>query len=180
MKRRMARPIYLILYYLIWQYLPQYWVTGKEFRNLRYWVVKHLFDKCGKNVNVKRKAFFGNGEGIEIGDNSDIGDSAKIYGIGAGGRVIMGRNIMMGPEVVMLTMKHCVDRIDVPMILQGTEASTIVIEDDVWIGARAIILPGVHIGKGSIVGAGAVVTKKVDAYSIVGGVPAHFIRWRVQ
>ena len=59
-----------------------------------------------------------------------------------------------------------------------TEVDPIVIEDDVWIGARVIILKGVTIGKGSIIGAGSVVTKDVEPYSIVGGNPAKLIRKR--
>ncbi len=65
------------------------------------------------------------------------------------------------------------------MILQGEKKGiNPIIEDDVWIGRNAIIMPGVRIGKGSIVGAGAVVTKNVEPYSIVGGVPAKLIRKR--
>jgi maltose O-acetyltransferase len=65
------------------------------------------------------------------------------------------------------------------MIDQGfKDKEPVIIEDDVWIGARVIILPGVKIGKGSIVGAGAVVTKDVEPYSIVAGVPAKLIRKR--
>ena len=60
----------------------------------------------------------------------------------------------------------------------GKEVAPVVIGDDVWIGSRVIILPGVKIGNGSVIGAGAVVTKDVEPYSVVGGVPAKLIRRR--
>ena len=59
-----------------------------------------------------------------------------------------------------------------------SEPKPVVIEDDVWIGGRVTILPGVHIATGSIIGAGSVVTKNVEPYTIVGGNPAHFLKKR--
>jgi maltose O-acetyltransferase len=93
--------------------------------------------------------------------------------------VIIGKDVMMGPEVMIYTSNHETNRTDMPMIEQGdTQAIPVVIEDDVWIGARAILLPGVHIGKGAIVAAGSIVTKAVPPYTIVGGNPAKEIRKR--
>lgn len=74
---------------------------------------------------------------------------------------------------------HEMSRRDIPMRLQGDSVSKpVVIGDDVWIGARSIILKGVHIGKGAVIAAGAVVTKDVPEYAIVGGVPAKVIKYR--
>ena len=79
----------------------------------------------------------------------------------------------------MYSRNHAFDRIDIPMCEQGyLPEKTIVISDDVWIGGHVIILPGVHIGNGAIVGAGAVVTKDVPQYAIVGGNPAKVIKYR--
>jgi len=64
------------------------------------------------------------------------------------------------------------------MTLQKNKCKEVVIEDDVWIGANVVVSPGVHIKRGAIVGANSVVTKDVDAYSIVGGAPAKFIKYR--
>lgn len=69
---------------------------------------------------------------------------------------------------------------NVPMAMQGLENLPVTVGDDVWIGSRVMILPGVKIGKGSIIGAGAVVTKDIPEYSIVGGVPAKLIRSRLK
>jgi len=88
---------------------------------------------------------------------------------------------MIGPDVVVLSASHKFDRTDIPMCQQGGEPlRPVYIGDDVWIGTRAIILPGRKIGKGAIIGAGAVVTKDVPEYAIVGGNPARVIRYRNQ
>ncbi len=86
---------------------------------------------------------------------------------------------MMGPDVVILTQNHKFDRLDIPMLEQGfKDEQPVTICDDVWIGVRAIILPGVTVGKGAIIAAGAVVTKDVCEYAIVGGNPARVIKMR--
>jgi acetyltransferase-like isoleucine patch superfamily enzyme len=79
---------------------------------------------------------------------------------------------MMGPDVKIMTRNHAFDSLDCPMNLQGDTFLPVIVGDDVWIGANAIILPGVTIERGAVIAAGAVVTKDVAAYGIVGGVPA--------
>lgn len=86
---------------------------------------------------------------------------------------------MMGPEVVILTNGHRHDRLDVPMNKQGADiVRKVEIGNDVWIGQRVIILPGVKIGNGVIIGAGAVVTKNIPDYAVVGGIPAKILKIR--
>jgi maltose O-acetyltransferase len=178
-RRRMAlRYLCLTAYYGFGRYLPNYpFKIGKRVRGL---LCKGIFRLCGPNVNVEKWAFFGLGRDIEIGANSGIGIRAHIGGIDGRGELIIGQNVMMAPEVVILTLEHKHDRVDAPMLGQGVDISRVTIEDDVWIGMRAMILPGVRIGKGSIVGAGAVVTRDVPPYSIVGGVPAKIVSTRGQ
>lgn len=113
--------------------------------------------------------------GISLGDNSGIGENAWMLSDG----ITIGNDVMMGPDCMMFTSNHRTDNLDIPMWHQGfTEVKPIVIEDDVWIGARVIILQGVTIGRGSIIAAGSVVTKDVEPYSIVGGNPAKLIKKR--
>lgn len=85
---------------------------------------------------------------------------------------------MMGPDVVILTHTHNIDRIDIPMEQQGSRIAKVSIGNDVWIGMRSIIMPGVTIGNGVVIGAGAIVTNDVPDYAIVGGVPVRIIKFR--
>jgi maltose O-acetyltransferase len=91
----------------------------------------------------------------------------------------IGDDVMMGPDVVILSSSHDHDRTDIPMRFQGGAPNKLtVIGNDVWIGTRVIIVHGVKIGNGVIIGAGAVVTKDVPDYAVVGGVPAKIIKFR--
>lgn len=168
----------LLVYYSFARYLPQYLPNGHECRKMRGAICKYIFRKCGENINIKRGAFFGSGKNIEIGNNSDIGSNAYIAGIDGGDELIIGDNVMMAPDVVILTVEHKYSDVNIPMNRQGAHSSRVIIEDDVWIGIRAIILPGVKIGKGSVIAAGAVVTRDVPPWSVVGGIPAEVIKWR--
>ena len=95
------------------------------------------------------------------------------------GPVMIGKDVMMASEVIILTANHTFDRLDIPMRLQGArDVKPVRIGDDVWIGMRSIILPGVQIGRGAVIGAGAVVTKDVPEYAVVGGNPAKVIKFR--
>jgi len=171
------RTVFLMLYYFIARHLPSsdslYSLGAKK---IRYFICKGLFDKIGKNVNVEHGAFFGRGQGIGIDDFSGLGINCRVSG-----PLKIGKYCMMGPDVMIYTSNHQICRLDIPMILQGETAKReVVLEDDVWIGARAIILPGITIHKGAIIGAGAVVTKDVPSYAIVGGNPAKVIKYRTE
>lgn len=169
------KKFYLGVYYLIAYHMPR---SERPFsfgaKKLRGFLAKKLFLKTGSNINVEKGVFFGSGEEISIGDYSGIGVNAKISG-----EITIGNNVMMGPEVMIYTSNHNYKRLDIPMIEQGnSDAEEVVIGDDVWVGARVIILPGVNIGKGCIIAAGSVVTKDVPEYAIVGGNPAKIIKMR--
>lgn len=114
------------------------------------------------------------GKQIRLGYNSGLGKNCEING-----PVEIGDNLMMGPDVIIYTENHEFSRKDIPMNQQGgSGVKKVKIGNDVWIGARVIILPGVKIGDGAIVGAGSVVTKSVPSYAIVAGNPARLIRYR--
>jgi maltose O-acetyltransferase len=95
-----------------------------------------------------------------------------------GGTIQIGSDVMIGPNVVMRTSDHRFDAIDRPIREQGHVSGMITIEDDVWIAANVTIVGGVRIGRGSVVAAGAVVVRDVDAYTLVAGAPAKLIRRR--
>lgn len=169
------KKLFLLLYYTLAQFLPS--STNSYFawcRSLRRFCVKRCLDRCGQNVNIERKADFGTGEGISIGDNSGLGVNCSVRG-----PLEIGDNVMMGPDVVIMTRIHNTENINIPMNQQGfLPSKKVTVGNDVWIGSRVIIMPGVAIGNGVIVGAGAVVTKDIPDYAVVGGVPAKVIRYR--
>lgn len=141
-------------------------------KRVRAFCGKLLLNHCGKNVNIEKGAQFSTE--VSLGDNSGIGVNATISSY-----VTIGNDVMMGPECLIYTANHTMQRRDIPMRLQGHEqARPVVIGNDVWIGGRVIILPGVHIGDGAVIGAGSVVTKDVPPYAIVGGNPAKVIKER--
>lgn len=165
----------LISYYCILQYLPASDNRYLGFiKKLRSSIGRLVFDNCGTNICIEKKANFGLGSGISIGNNSGIGINAKIRG-----PLVIGNNVMMGPDVIILTSNHRIDSVSVPMNAQGSVIDEVIIGNDVWIGARVIILPGCKIGNGVVIGAGAVVTKDIPDYSVVGGVPAKVIKKRL-
>ena len=98
-----------------------------------------------------------------------------------GPRVQLGRYVMLAGHVAIVGGDHLFDKPGVPMIFSGRPTlKPTIVEDDVWIGFRSTILVGVRIGRGAIVAAGSVVTKDVEPYTIVGGVPAMKIRTRFE
>ena len=164
--------VYLMLYYGFAIRLP----ISYKFRmskTIRYVVCRKIFLTCGKNVNIERGPNFRSGLNVSIGDNSGLGINSIV------GKVKIGNDVMMGRDVIIMSISHKFDDCKVPMRLQGSEPEKeVIIGDDVWIGHRVIILPGVKIGDGSIIGAGAVVTTDVPSYAVVGGIPAKLIKYR--
>ena len=131
-----------------------------------------MLRSCGKHVNIEQGAVFS--AKVSLGDYSGIGINARING-----ECTIGHHVMMGADVVILTRNHAFDRMDIPMMDQNFEKERpVVVGNDVWICDRVIILPGITVGDGSILAAGAVVTRDVPPYAIVGGVPARIIRMR--
>jgi acetyltransferase-like isoleucine patch superfamily enzyme len=116
------------------------------------------------------------GEGLTVGDNSNIGPYCYI---GCSGYVSIGNNVMISPRVSIYAENHNTDRTDIPMKDQGVKRSEVTIADDCWIASHSVILSGVTIGCGSVVAAGSVVTKNVPPFSIVAGVPAKVIKQRI-
>ncbi len=136
-------------------------------------IVELMSKITGKEVD-KSFAFFppfntDYGKNITFGKNVFLNSGCKFQDQGG---ITIGDNVLIGHNVVLATLDHntCVSK------RAELFAAPIVIEDNVWIGANTTVTSGVTIGKGSIVAAGAVVTKDVPKYSIVGGIPAKVIR----
>lgn len=153
--------------------------------------------KCGKNVVIEDGVRIFYPENIEIGDNVYIGHDTILKGYynsllkigsntwigqqcfihGAGG-VTIGSNVGIGPMVKVHASRHKELGIDIPILFSELEFLPIVIEDDCNIGIGSIILPNVKIGKGSKIGANAVVNVDIPEYSVAVGVPAKVIKSR--
>ena len=172
---KVDRLVALALYYGFAQFLPTQPVPGWRFAYwLRRLLVRRIFRSCGRDVIIKTRAYFGTGENLVIGDRSQLGVNCKVEN-----DLVMGRDVVMGPDVVIMSSAHAFERLDIPINQQGhLPRRPVVIGDDVWIGTRVIILPGVKIGDQAVIGAGAVVTKDVPPRAVVAGNPARIIRYR--
>jgi Acetyltransferase (isoleucine patch superfamily) len=119
---------------------------------------------------------------LSIGDGTSIPKGSTFYCTDA--PLTIGRKVIFGPHPTIITGDHRTDIIGKYIIDVTREEKLpendrpVVIEDDVWVGANVTILKGVTIGRGSIVAAGAVVTKSFPPYSVIGGVPAHLLKRR--
>jgi acetyltransferase-like isoleucine patch superfamily enzyme len=111
---------------------------------------------------------------IRIGSRFSANANVMINARGKG-HITIGDNVMIGPNVVLRSNDHVFERTDVPIDDQGMTDGTITIGNDVWIASNAVVLQNVSIGDGAVIAAGAVVTKDVPPYTIVGGVPARTI-----
>lgn len=134
------------------------------------------FITIGKNCYIYSHCLIKTYSGyIKIGDNCSLNDFSVLYGHGG---LEIGNNVRIATQTVVVPMNHKYDNPDIPITMQGITAKGIRIEDDVWIGAGVIILDDVVIGKGSVIGAGSVVTHNIPQYSIAVGVPAKVIKKR--
>ena len=172
------RKFWLIVYYGFAKHLPKSnrGLLGKFGGWLRYRCAWHLFAECNGFVNLEHGAYIGNGKKFhvlgECGIGKDFACHCRIVTIHGG--------VLMGEDVLFQGGGHKFDNPDMPIGQQGDMPDTpLEICEDVWIGARVIVLPGcTRIGAHSVIGAGSVVTHDVPDYAIVGGNPAKVIKMR--
>lgn len=144
-------------------------------------VYKHSMKHCGKNVYLRPTCSDLKGlYNLSIGDGSSIPKGSVFYCTEA--PLTIGRKVIFGPNPTIITGDHRINVVG-KFIMDSNEKlpendAPVVIEDDVWCGANVTILKGVTIGRGSVVAAGAVVTKSCPPYSIIGGVPAKILKRR--
>ena len=171
--------------------------TGYFFRSFYY---KKILSKSFKNNRFETGLRIEYPKNIELGSDSYFGLNCKLYasefssvkiGLNASfnanvminargkGKITIGNNVLIGPNVVLRSNNHSFKTTKKSIMEQGMTEGEIIINDDVWIGSNAVILPNCEVGNGVIIAAGAVVTSNIDPYSIVGGVPAKLIKKRV-
>ena len=154
-----------------WMYLFNRWLTFIPLQAPRRWLLGLMLGKMGRAPSVLMGLEVRAPENIEIGDNVVLNRGVLLDG--RGGKLVIGSNVDIAQETAIWTLEHDVHSDD-----HRARGEPVILEDYVWIGHRAIIMPGVRIGRGAVVGAGAVVTKDVPPMAIVGGVPAKVIGQR--
>lgn len=132
--------------------------------------------EIGKNCLIHPMAMLLPYDGfIKLGHECSVNPFAVLYGHGG---LTIGNYVRIATHVVIIPANHGYADPNIPITFQNVTQEGVVIEDDVWVGCNATILDGVTIGKGSVIAAGAVVTKDIDPYSVVAGSPARLIKKR--
>lgn len=169
----LKKKIATLVYHVFAKRLPvSYSICGGTFGTFfRRKCVMVMLNSCGKKVNIEKGAEFSSQ--CTIGDHSGIGINAQL------GIVHIGNNVLIGKDLIAVTRNHGFIDKNILIREQGYgKEKPIYIGNDVWIGHRVTILPGVHIADGCVIGAGAVVTKNTEAYGIYAGNPAIKIKKR--
>ena len=154
---------------------PFYHIKGKGVticRNTRVDVLPFQPFTIGNYSTIEDFVTINNGVGaVHIGSNCRVGMSNVLIG-----PVSIGNNVILAQNIVISALNHNYKNVDMPIYLQGETVRNITIEDDCWIGANVVITAGVTIGKHSVIGAGAVVTKNIPAFCVAVGNPARIVK----
>jgi galactoside O-acetyltransferase len=162
----------------------------------KIWLENYL--RVGKNLIIGERVSFICPQNIKIGDFTSIGNNSFFCAVGGYiyvgnqvafnqgvhinasvcGEIRIGKMCLFGPNVIVRTANHQFSDPEKYIRDQGHKCANVTIEDDVWIGANAVILPGVRIGKGAVIGAGSIVVVDIPSMGIAVGVPAKVIKYR--
>ncbi|MFY0518406.1 acyltransferase [Lysinibacillus sp. UGB7] len=155
------------LFFLMLNLLPYF---------IRKCLYKILFEEFGEHNHIDHGTYFRYTKKISIGNGVWINRGCSFFSSYQvkDAYIKIGNNVAIGPNVTFFSASHDYSQIDLP-----DTAASIIVGDDVWIGGRSIILPGVSIGDGAIIGAGSIVSKSVPPYTIAVGNPAKVIKRRV-
>ncbi|ADR35055.1 transferase hexapeptide repeat containing protein [Sulfuricurvum kujiense DSM 16994] len=143
-------------------------VTITDFKNI----------ELGKNINIMKNSYlYAHDDGVlVIGNNFSMNTNTQLGA--SGGKIVIGDDCSIGPNCVLRAADHEFSNPDIPFNQQGHKYGEIIIENDVWIASNCVITANTAIGTGSVIAAGSVVTKDVESFSVMGGVPAKLIKKR--
>lgn len=144
---------------------------------LRYPVYKLLFRRLGGLPIIQRRVTIVHTHRLTVGKHFGVNSGTYINALGD---ITIGDYVLIGSNVTISSGRHEIDGAEPPVFARPSTPLPIHIEDDVWIGAGAVIMPGITLAKGSVIGAGAIVTKSTVSYGVFAGIPAKLIRMRVQ
>jgi len=163
--RKYYRYAYLAeLFYFVLDLMPGF---------VRSFVMKFMLGRCGKNVIFDYKCYIRPPKCVHIGSDIYLGRGMRIFAYNQEYTVTISDHVFIGPDAYLTVLAH-----DYSTSRLKNIYGSIFVGENVWIAARAVICPGVRIGNGAVVAAGAVVTKDVDPYTIVAGIPARVIGQR--
>lgn len=166
-KSKLARVSWNVVYSLIFRWMPTGFATS---RLVRIGLLKMFGAKIGANSTMHGSAKVWQPWNLTMGRQSTIGSRVDCYAVD---KIIIGDQVVISQDAYLCTASH-----DISSPTMELKTAPIRVGSNCWICAHAIILPGVTIGEGAVVGAGAVVTRDVDPWTVVGGNPARIISWR--
>lgn len=142
---------------------------------IRAWGWRLLLGEMGRQVILEHRVFIRPPRHVSIGDDVFIGRGCELWAHGPQARIRIGAHTLLAPGVLVTTLSH-----DYSSLAMPVEARPVTIGERVWLGARCVILPGVTVGDGAVVAAGAVVTSDVPPWTVVAGVPARVVKPRLK
>jgi acetyltransferase-like isoleucine patch superfamily enzyme len=152
-------------------YIGNEWISKFPSHRVRNFYYRKIMGfKIGKDCSIHMHCAFDCAQNLVVGKNSVINSRCRLDNRGS---ITIGENVSISQEVIILTADHDVNAADF-----AGRSMEVIINDYVWIGTRATILPGITVGKGALIAAGAMVTKDVIPYAVVAGIPAKVIKMR--
>lgn len=149
------------------EYILNYILSHIPSRTIRLWILRIFGANIDSKVSMFANVSIRNIKGLTIGEGSSIGPKVLLD---ARKKLTIGKNVTVAYDAIIWSLHHDYNSIDFRSV-----GAPVVIEDYAWICSRAIILPGVKIGKGAVVACGAIVTKDVPPFTVVAGIPAKII-----
>jgi maltose O-acetyltransferase len=175
LKDKIKLRLYVYFYNRLWA-TSSYNHHDAKIVRYRVFLLSKLGGNVGKKVNIQHCVTLNhNFNHLSIGANSGVGTGSTLH---LQGKISIGNDVMIGQELIIHTSNHGMENNGIPMCRQLSKIKGVTIGDNVWIGSRVTILPGVNVGNGVVIGAGSIVTKNLESNGVYVGNPAKLIKKR--